>query len=159
MNPLFCRHPLCEITDVYMRKEIFSGRLWPSRSCFICIMPSGGKVFLSQKKPAKKLGEKRGSHNCINTWRKCANMSELIYFQWCWVIGTRGTNLNTGGFLWTPGNIFLPWGWPSTGADWPEKWWILVLGDIQKPSWAPCGFAGPWEWFCDSEWGYFFRPV
>lgn len=47
----------------------------------------------------------------INTWRKGTKKMEPRCFWWCLVTGqeTMGTNWNTGGAVWTSGNILL-WG-------------------------------------------------
>ena len=56
------------------------------------------------------------SSTCRNTWREGAKRMEPGSFQWCPVTGPEATctHWNTGDSLWTPGNTFLLWGWPST---------------------------------------------
>lgn len=55
-----------------------------------------------------------------------------------------GTNWNTGGLLWTSGNIFLLWGWLAHVAQ--GHCGVSSLGDTQKlsghsPEWTPLSAA------------------
>lgn len=51
---------------------------------------------------------------------------------------TRG-NWSTGDSVWTSGNVFLFWGWLSTGKSCPERLWHLLPSRSSKAIWA-------WSW-------------
>jgi len=65
----------------------------------------------------------------INTWREDAMSSEPGSFQRCPVMGQEavGTNWNTGGSIWTLGNLSLLCRWWSTGTGCSERLWSFSL--------------------------------
>ena len=72
---------------------------------------------------------------CINTWWEGPKKMKPDSCQWCPVTGPKamGTIWNTRHSVWTLGNTFLLWGWPSTGTGFPKKVWSLLSWRFSKP--------------------------
>jgi len=84
--------------------------------------------------------------------REGEKKTEPVSFQQCPVTEPEamGTHWNIGGPVWTSGNTFSLWGWPSTATGCPERWWSLHPWRYAKAIWT-CSWAAGSTWPCLSK--------
>jgi len=126
-----------------------------------------------------EMGRREGSGGILksmynNTWQESAKSLEpSSQAQWCPMTGpdAMSINWNTWRSLWTSGNTFLLWGWPSTATGCQGSCGVSLLGSIQKscghglgqPALSGPAWAGGLDYmtsrglfllqpFCDSVW-------
>lgn len=69
-----------------------------------------------------------------------------------------GHKLKHRGPLWTSGNTFSLWRWPSTDTGWPERWWSLHPWRYSNAVWAEFWVSGC-GWPCLITAGYARWPL
>lgn len=89
-------------------------------------------------------------------WRSKEDGSRLFFF----VVPMTKENehkLNTGGSLWTRGNIFSLWVWLSIGTSYRGSLWSLPSWRYAKAFWT-WSWATVSRWLCLQQWGLYQVP-